>query len=189
MPNGKEPSRESLFERFFGGSQRSWREAKILRYIIYRVSDGSNLHDVIQEDYVRRNCSEGEIDRIVRDPELVHACREYLWRAFGSGELDPKLRVRRRLSLTDTDDSLVNRGAGSDPASPGDEQSLMGKRSTPPDGCDHSGPAMVERTVGGYTMRCLTCRKVGPVRRTPEAARKALLVLGARDGWRQEGPA
>jgi hypothetical protein len=55
-------------------------------------------------------------------------------------------------------------------------------RSTPPNRCDHGGPAMVERAEDGYTMRCITCRKVGPVRKTPEAARKALLVLGVRDG-------
>jgi hypothetical protein len=59
----------------------------------------------------------------------------------------------------------------------------------PPDQCDHKGPAMVERVEGGYTMRCIICRKVGPVRTTPEAARKALLVLGVRDGSWQEGPA
>ena len=181
MPKEKEPTPESLFERFFGGSQRSWREEKVLRYIIYRVSEGSNLHDVIQEDYVRRNCSQSEIDRIARDPELVRACREYLWRTFGSGELDPNL-MRRRPLPTSINDSPVNRGAASDPTSPDDERTLMGKRWTPPDRCDHSGPAMVEQTEGGYTMRCITCRKVGPVRRTPEAARKALLVLGARDG-------
>lgn len=65
----------------------------------------------------------------------------------------------------------------------------MGKRSTPSYSCDHSGPAMVERVDGGYAMRCVACRETGPVRRTPEAARKALLVLGARAGSRQEGPA
>jgi hypothetical protein len=48
--------------------------------------------------------------------------------------------------------------------------------------CDHSGPATVERVQGGYTVRCSICRKTGPVRTTPEAARKALLVLGVRDG-------
>ena len=36
-------------------------------------------------------------------------------------------------------------------------------------------------------MRCAVCGKVGPVRKTPEAARKALLVLGARDGATQAG--
>ena len=48
---------------------------------------------------------------------------------------------------------------------------------------------MVEQVEGGYTMRCIICRKVGPVRTTPEAACKALLVLGVRDGSWQKGPA
>ena len=48
---------------------------------------------------------------------------------------------------------------------------------------------MVEQVEGGYTMRCTICRKVGPLRKSPEAARKALLVLGVRDGFLQEGPA
>lgn len=102
MPNDREPARGSLFERVFGDSRRSWREEKVLLYVIHRVSDGGDLRDVIQEEYVRRNCSRGAIERIVRHPELVHACRECLWRTFGSGELDPK-RVRRGFSSTDAD--------------------------------------------------------------------------------------
>jgi hypothetical protein len=62
-------------------------------------------------------------------------------------------------------------------------------RSTPQNRCDHSGPAIVERVEDGYTIHCITCRKVGPVRKTPEAARKALLVLGVRDRSRPEEPA
>jgi hypothetical protein len=57
----------------------------------------------------------------------------------------------------------------------------------PPNRCDHGGPALVGRAEGGYTVRCTISRKVGPVRTTPEAARKALLVLGVRDGSWQEG--
>jgi hypothetical protein len=38
---------------------------------------------------VRRNCSQGEIDEIVMNPELVHHCREHLEHVFASGELDP----------------------------------------------------------------------------------------------------
>ncbi len=42
-------------------------------------------------------------------------------------------------------------------------------------------------TERGYRLRCAVCGKAGPVRKTPEAARKALLVLGARDGVTQAG--
>jgi hypothetical protein len=48
----------------------------------------------VQEDYVRRNCSQAEIDEIVNAPELIHACREHLEEAFRSGELDPRRRRR-----------------------------------------------------------------------------------------------
>lgn len=57
----------------------------------------------------------------------------------------------------------------------------MGERSTRSDCCEHRGLAAVEPTEGGYRLRCAVCGKVGPARKTPEAARKALLVLGARD--------
>jgi hypothetical protein len=50
------------------------------------------------------------------------------------------------------------------------------------DRCDHSGPTEVERAEGCYRVRCTICGKTGPARKIPEAARKALVVLGARDG-------
>ncbi len=49
-------------------------------------------------------------------------------------------------------------------------------------GCDHGGLTMAEPVEGGHAARCLLCGTVGPVRDTPEAARKALLALGKRDG-------
>ncbi len=65
-------------------------EEKVLHYIIHRVDEDADLHDVLQEPYVRRNCSQGEIDEIIMNPELVHHCREHLEHVFASGELDPK---------------------------------------------------------------------------------------------------
>jgi hypothetical protein len=56
--------------------------------------------------------------------------------------------------------------------------------SWPQDGCDHGGPTEVEQEEGCYRARCTVCGKTGPARKTPEAARKALVVLGARDGTR-----
>lgn len=58
----------------------------------------------------------------------------------------------------------------------------MGERSTRSDRCEHRSLAEVELTEGGYCLRCAVCGKAGPARKTPDAARKALLVLGARDG-------
>jgi hypothetical protein len=58
----------------------------------------------------------------------------------------------------------------------------MGEGSARPDRCEHLSLAGVELSEGGYRLRCAVCGKAGPVRKTPEAARKALLVLGVRDG-------
>jgi hypothetical protein len=88
----------SLWGQFFfdANPSRAEREEKVLRYIIHRVNESAPLHDVVQEDYVRRNCSQAEIDEIVNAPELVHACRERMEEAFSSGELDPG-RCRRSM--------------------------------------------------------------------------------------------
>src|SRR5215212_1573077 len=84
MPNRDEHAREpSLRKLFLGSHVRAEREEKVLRYIIHRVNESAALHDVVQEDYVRRNCTQAQID------ELVNACRENLWQTFKSGELDP----------------------------------------------------------------------------------------------------
>jgi hypothetical protein len=74
---------------FLGSHVRAEREEKVLQYVIHLTNEGAHLHDVIREDYVRRNCSQAELEKIVSDPELVHACREHLWWTFASGELDP----------------------------------------------------------------------------------------------------
>jgi hypothetical protein len=90
VPSEYEPTREPFLKKwFFGISARAEREEKVLQYIIHRMNEETSLHDVIREDYVRRNCSQDKIHEIVNDPELVHACREHLWRTFRSGELDP----------------------------------------------------------------------------------------------------
>jgi hypothetical protein len=90
VPSADEPTRELFLRRmFFGSSGHTEREEKVLHYIIHRVNEETPLHDVIREDYVRRNCTEEEISEIINDPELVHACREHLWQTFRSGELEP----------------------------------------------------------------------------------------------------
>jgi len=63
----------------------------------------------------------------------------------------------------------------------------MGERSTRSGRCEHRSLTGVELTEGGYRLRCAICGKAGPARKTPEAARKALLVLGARDGAAPSG--
>ena len=88
----------SLWAQLFfdGNPSQAEREEKVLRYLIHRLDADTDLREVLREPYVRRNCSQAEIDEIVNAPELVHACREHLEEAFRSGELDPG---RRRRSL------------------------------------------------------------------------------------------
>ena len=84
----------SVFGQFFFGSNpsRAEREEKVPRYTIHRINEDANLHEVLREPYVQRNCSQAEIDEIESNPKLIHAAREHLEQAFRSGELDPKRR-------------------------------------------------------------------------------------------------
>jgi hypothetical protein len=68
------------------------REEKVLQYILHRIHEDADLHEVLQEPYVRRNCSQAEIDEIASSADLVHAAREHLERTFRSGELAPDQR-------------------------------------------------------------------------------------------------
>ena len=51
-------------------------------------------------------------------------------------------------------------------------------------GCDHFYPALAGATETGYYVRCPNCEALGPERSSPEAAQHALLVLGARTGYK-----
>ena len=67
-------------------------EEKVLNYIIHRIDEDADLHQVLQEPYVCRHCTQAEIEEIMSSADLVHACREHLERTFRSGELDPRQR-------------------------------------------------------------------------------------------------
>jgi hypothetical protein len=64
-------------------------EENVLHYIIHRIDQDADFHEVLQEPYVRRNCSQAEIDEIASSADLVHACRRHLEQTFRSGALDP----------------------------------------------------------------------------------------------------
>ena len=81
--------RPSLWQRLFGSrgtSSLSQRQEKVLQYIIGRINEGAPLQEVLQEEYVRRNCSQAEIEQIIRSPELIGAAREQLGESFRSDE-------------------------------------------------------------------------------------------------------
>jgi hypothetical protein len=83
----------SLWGRLFLSSPaRLEHEEKVLQYIIHRIKQDANLHEVLQEPYVRRNCSQAEIEEITSSADLVHACRKHLEQTFRSGELAPRQR-------------------------------------------------------------------------------------------------
>lgn len=83
----------SLWERLFLSSPaRLEHQEKVLQYIIHRIDHDADLHEVLHESYVRRNCSQAEIEEIASSADLVHACRRHLEQTFRSGELDPRQR-------------------------------------------------------------------------------------------------
>lgn len=92
---GQGPDREGLFERLFRGNRRSAREDRVREYIVHRSRQGVSLKEALQEDYVRRNCNQDELDEVVRDPRLIHEEREELRRFFTDGRFDPALSRRR----------------------------------------------------------------------------------------------
>lgn len=93
--NRAENTRQSLFDRLFAGKVSAEREDRVREYIVHRVHHGAYLKDVLQEEYVQRNCNEDELDEIVRDPRLIHEEREELERFFADGHLDPSHALRR----------------------------------------------------------------------------------------------
>ena len=86
--------RGSFWNKLFDGSfleQRDEeRERKVMEYICHRVSEGAHLRDIIQEEYVRRNASQEEIEDLLNNPKLVEAAHEQMREDFSSGRLDPK---------------------------------------------------------------------------------------------------
>lgn len=55
-----------------------------------------------------------------------------------------------------------------------------GRRAGKRSGCSHFATTLIPSELG-YHARCRHCESLGPGRPNPEAARKALLVLGARE--------
>ena len=81
--------RRSFWQRFFGGrggSSLSQRQQKVLEYIIQRMGQDAPLQEIVQEEYVRRNSSRAEVERIVASPEFIEAARQQLGDSFRSDE-------------------------------------------------------------------------------------------------------
>jgi hypothetical protein len=79
--------RSSFWQRLFGragSSSLSARLQKVSDYILARMENEVPLKEVLREDYVRRNCSRAEVERIVSTPEFIESARERLGGSFGS---------------------------------------------------------------------------------------------------------
>ncbi len=81
--------RPSFWQRLFGrtgSSSLSARQQKVSDYMIARMEEEVPLQEVIREDYVRRNCSQAEVEQIVSTPEFIESARERLGESFRSEE-------------------------------------------------------------------------------------------------------
>ncbi len=80
----------SFWQRLFGGARGSslnQRQEKVLGYMIGRLDKDVPLQEVLREDYVRRNCSQQELEQIISHPEFVQAARARLGESFRSEDL------------------------------------------------------------------------------------------------------
>ena len=81
--------RPSFWQRLFGrtgSSSLTARQQKVSDYIIVRMENDVPLQEVLREDYVRRNASQAEVERIVSTPEFIETARERLGESFMSEE-------------------------------------------------------------------------------------------------------
>jgi len=80
----------SFWQRVFGrrgSSSLNQRQQRVLHYIIARMGEGAPLQEVLKEEYVRRNCSQAELERIISSPEFIEAARKNLGESFRSEDL------------------------------------------------------------------------------------------------------
>jgi hypothetical protein len=81
--------RPSFWQRLFGrtgSSSLSPRQQKVSDYIIARMENEVPFRQVLKEDYVRRNSSPAELERIVISPDFIETARERLGETFRSEE-------------------------------------------------------------------------------------------------------
>ena len=79
---------KSFFDRLLSSDDYS-EEDKVREYISHRIRNGANLREVLKDEYVLRNTTQNERERIVRDPRVVQNSREGLEEELESDELAP----------------------------------------------------------------------------------------------------
>ena len=79
----------SFWQRLFGragSSSLSPRQQNVSDYILARMEKDVPFRQVLREDYVRRNCSQAEVERLVSAPEFIESARQRLGESFRSEE-------------------------------------------------------------------------------------------------------
>jgi hypothetical protein len=80
----------SFWQRLFGGrggSSLNQRQERVLRYIIGRMGEDAPLQEVLEEEYVRRNCSQADLEQIISSPQFIEAARKRFGESFRSEDL------------------------------------------------------------------------------------------------------
>jgi hypothetical protein len=80
----------SFWQRIFGrrgSSSLNPRQQRVLHYIIDRMGVDAPLQEVLKEEFVRRNCSQAELERIISSPEFIEAARKNVGESFRSEDL------------------------------------------------------------------------------------------------------
>lgn len=81
--------KRSFWQKLFGRtgtSSLSPRQQKVSDYILARMEKDVPFRQVLREDYVRRNCSQAEVERLVSAPEFIESARQRLGESFRSEE-------------------------------------------------------------------------------------------------------
>jgi hypothetical protein len=55
---------------------RSGNEERVAAYVIREHGRGRDLHDILEDAYVKNRCSDREVARMLDRPEVVHALGE-----------------------------------------------------------------------------------------------------------------
>ena len=71
--------KRSLWSRFFG-PRRSPRMDRVLVYIVHRIEKGASLEDVMREEYVLRQLTPNERERILMEPRILQSARKRMHR-------------------------------------------------------------------------------------------------------------
>ncbi len=80
---------KSFFDRLLSSDNQFGEEDLVREYIGHRIKEGANLREVLREEYVLRNTTQNERERIVRNPRVVQKSREGLEEELESDELAP----------------------------------------------------------------------------------------------------